>query len=62
MIRNLRERSLKSLGFIRSLCRELEICVRYTWKSESENCDAFFTQLLKRGHIIVCQFIKEKKF
>lgn len=64
MIRNLRERSLKTLSLIRLLCSELEICARYDWKSSKENemcdeeekkkcCDTLVEQLLKTGHIVV---------
>ncbi|KAI1711111.1 protein kinase domain-containing protein [Ditylenchus destructor] len=64
MIRNLRERSLKTLSLIRLLCSELEICARYDWKSSKENemcdeeekkkcCDTLVEQLLKTGHIVI---------
>uniref|UniRef100_A0A915CVI5 Ste24 endopeptidase n=1 Tax=Ditylenchus dipsaci TaxID=166011 RepID=A0A915CVI5_9BILA len=50
MIRNLRERSLRSLTFIRLLCSELEICARYVWHDERDpsseegnGCDKLIT-------------------
>lgn len=54
MTRNLRERALKSLFFLRTLCMDLEICARYRWNAEQlDNVDNFINQLMNSNHVMV---------
>jgi hypothetical protein len=52
MTKNLRERALKSLKFLKTLCSDLEIAVRYQWDMES-NADELVEKLLSRNHVMV---------
>jgi hypothetical protein len=54
MTRNLRERALKSILFLRTLCLDLEICARYRWNAEQlDSLDAFINQLTHCQHAMV---------
>lgn len=54
MTRNLRERSLKSLHFLKTLCTDFETCSRYKWNPENlDSVDEFVRQLINAKHVMV---------